>query len=494
MPGTVVVNQPGVYLVDVDGNVVTANDGTTIASHEGLLVAGKDGTVLRFMRVAADGTLRIDPTGTTTQPISAASLPLPTGAATEAKLEAVRVLIASLDGKDYATQTTLATLATEAKLEAVRVLLASLDGKDYATQTTLVAANTKLDTIDAVLDSIKDTDGIKKITDPLPAGTNTLGKADQGVSADFADAWAVKSAGVLSADNSTTTPLGAGAVFTGASEEVLHYANATVYIDTDQPSAVKGVEVQFSTDSVNWATTAEYAFLVPPVHLSVPPRARYFRLRYTNGATPQTYFRLQTIWHYFRTKPSSLSLQQPINEDNDAELVRSILSAKKPNGQWDNVAIDANGNLKVSVAAEAATALPFIINLNYEATDGAINTSEYKRVVQYTAPAGYDGWLIRFSSYQNESAKSRFVAIKEMGTLDFVTDVFTAGAAYHAPQASSVVAAEVTTAVGSGGANTKVVTVTYTNVGVLGAGQEPSIFPRVVLWALGSSSCCRPAT
>jgi hypothetical protein len=82
-----------------------------------------------------------------------------------------------------ATEDTLATLATETKLEAVRALLASLDGKDYATQTTLAALlvdtgqiETLLTTIDGVLDSIKDTDGIKKITDPLPAGTNNIGK------------------------------------------------------------------------------------------------------------------------------------------------------------------------------------------------------------------------------------------------------------------------------------------------------------------------------
>ena len=84
-------------------------------------------------------------------------LALPSGAATEAtvatlatetKLEAVRVLLASLDGKDYATETTLGTLATESKLEAVRMLLASLDAKDFATQTTLAAADSKLGTID----------------------------------------------------------------------------------------------------------------------------------------------------------------------------------------------------------------------------------------------------------------------------------------------------------------------------------------------------------
>lgn len=67
--GAIVLNQPGVYLVDADGNVVTLADGDTIGSAEGLIIAGKDGTAARFMRVAADGTVRVDPTGTTNQPV-----------------------------------------------------------------------------------------------------------------------------------------------------------------------------------------------------------------------------------------------------------------------------------------------------------------------------------------------------------------------------------------------------------------------------------------
>jgi hypothetical protein len=39
------------------------------------------------------------------------------------------------------------------------------------------------------LTSIKDTDGIKKITDQLPAGTNEIGKVAQGTKAAAADAW-----------------------------------------------------------------------------------------------------------------------------------------------------------------------------------------------------------------------------------------------------------------------------------------------------------------
>ena len=52
----------------------------------GFIALGSDGTNTRYLRTASDGTVRVDPTGTTTQPISAASLPLPAGAATEATL------------------------------------------------------------------------------------------------------------------------------------------------------------------------------------------------------------------------------------------------------------------------------------------------------------------------------------------------------------------------------------------------------------------------
>ncbi len=249
MSGTVVVNQPGVFLVDADGNVITAEDGTAIADHEGLLIAGKDGTTIRFMRVAADGTLRIDPTGTTTQPVSIdGGLPLPAGAATEAtlqlvatevKLEAVRLLLASLDAKDYATQTTLAALlaafgaedfasettlsflvgaflaedfsseatlasllaafsaedfatqttlaalltafnaedfASQTTLEAVRLLLVSLDGKDYATETTqaTLATEAKLEAVRVLLASIDAKDFATETTLATRASEATL--------------------------------------------------------------------------------------------------------------------------------------------------------------------------------------------------------------------------------------------------------------------------------------------------------------------------------
>ena len=57
-----------------------------------------------------------------------------------------------------------------------KVLNSSGSQIDPATQATLADADTKLGTIDSVLDSIKDTDGVKKITDALPAGDNAIGR------------------------------------------------------------------------------------------------------------------------------------------------------------------------------------------------------------------------------------------------------------------------------------------------------------------------------
>ena len=76
---------------------------------------------------------------------------LPAGAATEATLSAIdtklstaNTLLTSIDGKDFATETTLATRASEATLLATNTLLTSIDGKDFATEATLAAVNTTL--------------------------------------------------------------------------------------------------------------------------------------------------------------------------------------------------------------------------------------------------------------------------------------------------------------------------------------------------------------
>lgn len=187
MAGVVVVNQPPVTLYDSSGNEIGPAKETTLATR------------------ASEATLATRGTEAT----------LATRAS-EATLEAARLLLVALEGKDFATQATLATRSSEATLEAARLLLVSLDAKDFATATNqvaigviLTALETKVATeatlatrateatlatraTETTLASIKDTAGIKKITDPLPAGTNEVGKVAQGTKGLGTNAWPVQ--------------------------------------------------------------------------------------------------------------------------------------------------------------------------------------------------------------------------------------------------------------------------------------------------------------
>lgn len=145
-----IIQEGEVFQLDDEGNPIAPDAGAAAvalpATQGGVIGAGKR---------ASDGKpaiIRTDDDGR--QTITADALPLPTGAATESTLST------------RATEATLATVATEATLSTL------------GTEATASASDAKLATIDAVLDSIKDTDGIKKITDPLPAGTNNIGDVD----------------------------------------------------------------------------------------------------------------------------------------------------------------------------------------------------------------------------------------------------------------------------------------------------------------------------
>jgi len=58
--------------------------------------------------------------------------------------------------------------------------------------------------------------------------------------------------GKVDDDNSTITPLGIDGVFTGVAVDVLAYASIDISVFADQPSAVGGLSVEFSTDGTNW--------------------------------------------------------------------------------------------------------------------------------------------------------------------------------------------------------------------------------------------------
>jgi len=119
---------------------------------------------------------------TSTLDVNVISSVLPTGAATEATLS-------SIDGKDFATQTTLASLLTELQLKAdlsetqpvslassplptgaaTEATLSSINGKDFATQTTLASLLTELQ----LKADLTETQPVSLASSPLPTGAAT---------------------------------------------------------------------------------------------------------------------------------------------------------------------------------------------------------------------------------------------------------------------------------------------------------------------------------
>lgn len=349
------------------------------------------------------------------------------GVATETKLEAVRVLLNSLDGKDYATQTTLAvlagkdfatqttlvTLATESKLEAVRVLLVSIDNKDFATQATLAAADAKLATIDAVLDSIKDTDGVKKITDALPVGDNIIGRTKITDGVDVADVISIDgvlhvAAGkknAIDANNSSVAQLGNGGTFVGTGTDVSQYASVAISVHSDEDSAVDGMSFEFSQDNTNWDDAYRFNLQADSSQtrrFQFPVTAQYFRVHYTNGTVTTTEFRAQTVLHRENILTSIHRVEDVVKEDRSAQLVKSVIIAQREGAivqSFHPVRADVSGNLKVTTVGSDIPSDPTAFVLTFLENGGSENMrvdGEITPVIFSNGPSGANEiWSIR---------------------------------------------------------------------------------------------------
>jgi hypothetical protein len=126
---------------------------------------------------------------------------------------------------------------------------------------------------------------------------------------------------LVSTGNSSTSAIGPGDTFTGATDEVWQYSQITVFLDPDVSGTLK---MQFSQDGVTW-DRAKVVYKgegdgARPHTLAVI--SQYFRIVYENGDFAQTKFNLQTIYHPSKSKALTFSMDQVINAQDDVELVR----------------------------------------------------------------------------------------------------------------------------------------------------------------------------
>lgn len=162
---------------------------------------------------------------------------------------------------------------------------------------------------------------------------------------------------LVSTNNSTATTLLAGAVFTGTAEDVTTYGLINVEVISNVASATDGLVLQQSPDGTNWDILDPYTIAAATGKtFSVPRQAKFFRVVYTNGATNQTSFRLQSIFTPNVSKGSSVRAVDAVSNENDLEQVASFLMGF--NGTtWDRLRTTGTGVLTVSAVITGTAAV-----------------------------------------------------------------------------------------------------------------------------------------
>ena len=159
----------------------------------------------------------------------------------------------------------------------------------------------------------------------------------------------VISPGHVSTDNSTSSILAGDAVYTGTWEDITNFGIIVITLKASHESATDGLMVEFSSDGTN--VDSDDTFTIPAATgktFSFQAATKYFRVKYTNGSTTQTYFRLQTILKPYYVKPSSHRINDAIIGEDDAELVKSVLTALNDDGTFSNISATKSNNLKVA--------------------------------------------------------------------------------------------------------------------------------------------------
>jgi hypothetical protein len=167
--------------------------------------------------------------------------------------------------------------------------------------------------------------------------------------------------GEVISSNSTTTPLGVGGVFTGASFEVTKYSVINVGVISDVPSATDGVSVQFSPDGVNWDHSHKTTYAgTNGVGYIFNCEFKFARVVYTNGASAQSVFRLQTIAKKNFTKQSLYTIDQSVSGNMFVELGKNVIIGKSTagGGTFVDVKVNPSGALTVEADVTNLPSLP----------------------------------------------------------------------------------------------------------------------------------------
>jgi hypothetical protein len=190
--------------------------------------------------------------------------------------------------------------------------------------------------VGAVVGDVRITDGVEVLD--IKANSHTLNSEAL-----------VNLEGHVCDNNSSKALLGIGGVFAGSWEDNIDFGTIIIGIKADQDSATDGLTIQWSSDGVTVHDDDHYTILANNGKtFTFQPVRRYFRIQYTNGGVAQGFFDLETTMRRYYIKPSSHRIQDKIVTEDDAELMKSVITGQRADGIFDNVGIDNDNNLKVN--------------------------------------------------------------------------------------------------------------------------------------------------
>ena len=221
---------------------------------------------------------------------------------------------------------------------------------------------------------------------PLPTGGATSALQTTGNSSLSSIDGKLQDNGVVDSGNSSTTPLGANAVFTGAAFEVTKYTTLNVNVASNVASATNGVTVQFSPDGTNWDHSHSTTYTAASgIGYVFNVEFKFARVVYTNGAVAQSYFRLQSIFKSTLLPSSLYTLSQGLSSNMFAPLSRSIITGETTGGGggYVNVKVNPSGALVADVTGSVSVS-------NFPATQpvsGSVSVSNFPATQPISAAA-----------------------------------------------------------------------------------------------------------
>jgi hypothetical protein len=160
----------------------------------------------------------------------------------------------------------------------------------------------------------------------------------------------ISSSGIDDTNNSTETPLLAGATFTGTGTDISRFASIGILVHSNVASATDGLSIQFSADNSDWHVGETFTVAANKTKFFTPPaQMTYYRIVYTNGGTNQTTFHLHSTLKTTAIKWSSHRIQDNLVDEDDGTLNVSVIKLRTSQDTYVSAASTTSGNFKMSL-------------------------------------------------------------------------------------------------------------------------------------------------